>query len=400
MRLNVGILAQNPMTVVGKYELGRQLGVGAFGQVRQCTHLDTGQAFAIKILDLNRVRELGTSVNVRREISVMKKLDHTNVTRLVEVMKSDTHIFIVCELAEGGDLFDKIVEQDLFDEETSRIYFRQILDAVEYCHSRGVCHRDLKPENILLAEDGTVRVTDFGFSRAFIDQDTLLQVYTRCGTPNYIAPEVLSGRAYDPRAADVWSMGVVLFVMLAGYLPFDETELDDLYSKIRKASFKFPRHMKPLARDLLLRIITPNPTKRLTIQGIREHPWMTKSSLSRRTLSGRKMSIQVSLKYAGGKERVSPESSDDSYSSDSSNGAFSSNGGTTSSSSNTAQTQQGTATATYAGVARHATVAAPAFPAVVDTPPPSDYTELEALPVRRRTRTPQTTSGSGIRSNV
>jgi 5'-AMP-activated protein kinase catalytic alpha subunit len=358
--------------IVGKYRVGRQLGAGAFGQVRLCTHLDTGQEYAVKIMELNRVKELGMSVNVRREISIMKKLDHPNVIKLIEVLKSDTHIFIVCELATGGDLFDKIVEQDLFDEETTRMYFTQILDAAEYCHSKGICHRDLKPENVLLASDGSVRITDFGFSRAFLDHDTVLQVYTRCGTPNYIAPEVLSGRAYNPMAADVWSAGVVLFVMLAGYLPFDEPELETLYRKIKRGSFKFPRHIRPLARDLLLGILTINPANRLTIGQIRAHSWMLKPLLSTRKL-GRKLSTQISLRFAGGAERVSPSGSeDDSYDS-----------ATSSSSPNESSSAQHDTYASVAARGLSLTVSPPHQPQDEKESPPAPASRLHVLPSLR-----------------
>ncbi|KAG5182853.1 kinase-like domain-containing protein [Tribonema minus] len=280
---------------VGKYELLNLLGDGAFGQVRLGVHSDTGQRVAIKVMDVDRIKEQRMCRSVRREISVMKRLKHPNVLSLIEVLKSESHVFLVCELAEGGDLFDKIVDQDMFDEETTRTYFTQILDAMEYCHSVGICHRDLKPENILLAADGSIRVADFGFSRAFLDHGTVLEVYTRCGTPNFCAPEVLSGRRYDPVKADVWSLGVVLFVMLAGYLPFDDVSMDDLCAKIRVADFSFPHHVRALARGLVSLMLTADPSQRIGVADIRRHPWMARRSLSRRTC-GRKLSTRVSLR--------------------------------------------------------------------------------------------------------
>ncbi|KAG5182971.1 putative serine/threonine kinase [Tribonema minus] len=275
--------------IIGDFELTNLLGEGAFGQVRLGTNMRTEERVAVKIMELQRIKDLGMSVNVRREISSLKKLRHPNVVKLIEVLKSSSHIYLVCELAEGGDLFDKIAEQELFDEETTRNYFRQILAGVSYCHSMGICHRDLKPENILLAADGTVRISDFGFSRACIDQHAVIQVYTRVGTPNFIAPEVLSGRGYDAFSADVWSAGAVLFVMLAGYLPFDEEDLESLYTKIRRGEFKYPRYVHPLARNLISSMLVVDPLKRNTIEGVLKDPWMTNKHLDksrvRRTLS-------------------------------------------------------------------------------------------------------------------
>ncbi|KAG5191358.1 kinase-like domain-containing protein [Tribonema minus] len=265
------------MYVVGKYELTNKLGDGAFGEVLG-THIDTGARVSVKMMDLHQVRDMGRSRNVLRKISMLMKLDHAGIVHLIEVLKSDHHIFLVC--AEGGDLFDKLVQQEVFNEQTARTYFAKIADAVDYCHQQGVCHRDLKPENLFLSADGRLLISDFGFSRAFIDHDTLMDVYTRCGTPNYCAPEVFTCRSYDARAADVWSMGVVLYVMVAGYLPFDERSLSTLYHKICTADYKCPRHMPRAARQLIERIIVVDPAARITLAEIKAHPWMASTKYS------------------------------------------------------------------------------------------------------------------------
>ncbi|KAG5190064.1 putative serine/threonine kinase, partial [Tribonema minus] len=272
--------------LVGKYKLTSVIGEGAFGQVRLGTHVDTGLRVAVKVMDLDRVRKEGMSVHVRREISLLKKLDHPRVVRLVEVLKSSRNLFLVSALAEGGDLFDKMASQEAFDETAARRHFSQMLEGVSYCHSRGICHRDLKPENVLLDAEGNVQITDFGFSRTFLEEGAVLQMYTRCGTPNYIAPEVISGRGYRGPPADVWSLGVILYAIMAGSLPFDEESLPDLYAKIREGEFAFPRHFPSLARGLVSGMLTVAVDDRLTLEGVAAHPWMSSDARLSRARTG------------------------------------------------------------------------------------------------------------------
>ena len=161
-----------------------------------------------------------------------------NIVKLYEVLASRSKIFIVLELVTGGELFDKIVAEGKLDEANARAYFRQLLKGLKYCHSQNVCHRDLKPENLLLDANGLLKISDFGLSAMYAGSDpdegraTLL--HTTCGTPNYVAPEVLADKGYDGRAADVWSSGVILYVLMAGFLPFDEQHMSKLFAKIQK----------------------------------------------------------------------------------------------------------------------------------------------------------------------
>ena len=176
----------------------------------------------------------------------MKLVHHKSIVKLMEVLASRTKIFIVIELVTGGELFDKIVSAGRLDEDKARLYFRQLVDGVEYCHSKGVCHRDLKPENLLLDENGMLKISDFGLS-ALYDGDAdgnssrSQLLHTTCGTPNYVAPEVLADKGYDGRTADVWSCGVILYVLLAGFLPFDEPTMTALFRKIQSADFECPK---------------------------------------------------------------------------------------------------------------------------------------------------------------
>ncbi|XP_073037979.1 CBL-interacting serine/threonine-protein kinase 3-like isoform X2 [Primulina eburnea] len=261
---------------IGKYEVGRTIGEGTFAKVKFAKNSETGQPVALKILDKDKVLKHKMSEQIRREIATMKLIKHPNVVRLYEVMASKTKIFIVMEFVTGGELFDNIANHGRMKEDDARKYFKQLINAVDYCHSRGVFHRDLKPENLLLDDAGNLKVSDFGLSALSqtVRDDGLL--HTTCGTPNYVAPEVLNDRGYDGATADLWSCGVILFVLLAGYLPFDDANLMNLYSKISSAEFTCPSWFSFGAMKLIARILEPNPLKRITIPEILEDEWFKK----------------------------------------------------------------------------------------------------------------------------
>ncbi|CAL1398719.1 unnamed protein product [Linum trigynum] len=264
-------------TRVGKYELGRTVGEGSFAKVKFAKNVETGDSVAIKILDREQVLRHKMVEQLKREISTMKLIKHPNVVKIFEVMASRSKIYIVLEFVDGGELFDKIAKHGRLKEDEARKYFQQIINAVDFCHSRGVYHRDLKPENLLLDSFGVLKVSDFGLS-AFappqIRGDGLL--HTACGTPNYVAPEVLKDKGYDGAASDVWSCGVILFVLMAGYLPFDESNLMALYQKICNADFTFPSWFSSGAKKLIKRILDPNPLTRISIPEILEDEWFKK----------------------------------------------------------------------------------------------------------------------------
>lgn len=261
---------------VGKYEIGKTLGEGSFAKVKFAKNVETGESVAIKVLDRDQVLRHKMVEQIKREISTMKLIKHPNVVKLFEVMASKTKIYIVLEYVDGGELFDKIAKHGRLKEDEARRYFQQLVNAVDYCHSRGVYHRDLKPENLLLDSYGALKVSDFGLS-AFSQQvrdDGLL--HTACGTPNYVAPEVLNDKGYDGTSADIWSCGVILFVLMAGFLPFDEPNLMALYKKILKADFSCPSWFSSGAKKLIKRILDPNPLTRITISEILQNEWFNK----------------------------------------------------------------------------------------------------------------------------
>ncbi|XP_056160418.1 CBL-interacting serine/threonine-protein kinase 9 isoform X3 [Syzygium oleosum] len=263
-------------TRVGRYELGKTIGEGSFAKVKFAKHLDSGDSFAIKIIDRHHVLRHKMVEQIKREISTMKLIKHPNVIKIFEVIASKTKIYIVLEFVDGGELFDEIAKHGRLREDDARRYFQQLIDAVDYCHSRGVYHRDLKPENLLLDTYGVLKVSDFGLSTFSkkVREDGLL--HTACGTPNYVAPEVLTDNGYDGTSSDIWSCGVILFVLMAGYLPFDEANLIALYRKICNADFACPSWFSSGAKNLIKRILDPSPLTRITIPEIREDEWFKK----------------------------------------------------------------------------------------------------------------------------
>ncbi|KAI4386182.1 hypothetical protein MLD38_004137 [Melastoma candidum] len=261
---------------VGKYEVGRTIGEGTFAKVKFARNSETGEPVALKILDKEKVLKHKMAEQIKREIETMKLIKHPNVVQLYEVIGSKTKIFLVMEFVTGGELFDKIVNHGRMREDEARRYFQQLINAVDYCHSRGVYHRDLKPENLLLDAAGNLKVSDFGLSALSqqVRDDGLF--HTTCGTPNYVAPEVLNDKGYDGATADLWSCGVVLFVLLAGYLPFDDSNLMNLYKKISAAEFTCPPWLSFDAMKLITRILDPNTMTRITIPETLEDPWFKK----------------------------------------------------------------------------------------------------------------------------
>ncbi|XP_009397401.2 CBL-interacting protein kinase 23-like isoform X1 [Musa acuminata AAA Group] len=263
-------------TRVGKYELGRTLGEGTFAKVKFAKNLETGENVAIKIFDKDKILRHKMVGQIKREISTMKLVRHPNVVRMYEVMASKTKIYMVLEFITGGELFDRIARNGKLKEDEARKYFQQLIDAVDYCHSRGVFHRDLKPENLLLDSNGVLKISDFGLSALpqQVREDGLL--YTTCGTPNYVAPEVVKDKGYDGARADIWSCGVILFVLMAGYLPFEDSNLMSLYKKIFKADFTCPSWFSTSVKKLIKRILDPKPQTRITIPEIIENEWFKK----------------------------------------------------------------------------------------------------------------------------
>lgn len=263
--------------LLGKYEVGKLLGHGTFAKVylARCVTTDSQSQVAIKVIDKEKIIKVGLMSQIKREISILRRLRHPNIVQLFEVMATKSKIYFVMEYVKGGELFNKVSKGRL-KEEVARKYFQQLISAVGFCHSRGVFHRDLKPENLLLDENGDLKVSDFGLSAVSdqIRQDGLF--HTFCGTPAYVAPEVLGRRGYDAAKVDIWSCGVVLFVLMAGYLPFHDQNIMAMYKKIYKGEFRCARWFTPDLIKLLNRLLDTNPETRIKIPEIMETKWFKK----------------------------------------------------------------------------------------------------------------------------
>ncbi|KAL2338211.1 hypothetical protein Fmac_012657 [Flemingia macrophylla] len=258
--------------ILDKYEMGRLLGQGNFAKVYHARNLATNEAVAIKVIKKEKLKKERLVKQIKREVSVMRLVRHPHIVQLKEVMATKGKIFLVMEYVRGGELFSKVAEGKL-TEDLARRYFQQLISAVDFCHSRGVTHRDLKPENLLLDHNHDLKVSDFGLS-ALPDQrraDGLL--LTPCGTPAYVAPEVLKKKGYDGSKADIWSCGVILYALLAGYLPFQGENVMRIYRKAFRGDYAFPEWISPQAKTLISNLLVADPARRYSVPDIMNDPW-------------------------------------------------------------------------------------------------------------------------------
>ncbi|XP_031619529.1 serine/threonine-protein kinase SIK3 homolog isoform X2 [Contarinia nasturtii] len=255
---------------VGYYELEKTIGKGNFAVVKLASNIVTKSKVAIKIIDKTCLDD-DNLAKTYREISILKLLRHPHITRLYEVMESKNMIYLVTEYAPRGEIFDHLVANGRMKEEEAARVFAQTVSAVEYCHNKGVVHRDLKAENVLLDNDMNIKLADFGFSNTFV-QNTYLKTW--CGSPPYAAPEVFLGLEYDGPRADIWSLGVVLYVLVCGALPFDGATLHDLRSMVVSGKFRIPFFMSQDCEHLIRHMLVVEPEKRYTLKQISQHRWM------------------------------------------------------------------------------------------------------------------------------
>lgn len=253
------------------YELDRTIGTGGFGKVKLATHILTGEKVAVKIMDKTK---LGKDLpRVKLEISALKSLSHPNICKLYQVIDTETHCYVVMEYCSGGELFDHIVEKNRLSEMESRMFFRQIISAVSYLHDNGYAHRDLKPENILLDKEQNLKLIDFGLcAKPQGGMDSLLQ--TSCGSPTYAAPELIQGVKYHGSEVDIWSMGVILYALLCGCLPFESDNIDELFKKILRGKYIEPGWLSSGSRRLLRRMLCVDPVLRIQISELINDSWV------------------------------------------------------------------------------------------------------------------------------
>jgi len=256
---------------IGPFVLGKTLGTGTTGKVKLAFHKETGAKVAVKIISKEFLSTRQTVLKkVEREIAAMKVLSHSSVLRLYDVYESDKHLFLVLEHVEGGELFDYLIKKGRLDASEALVHFQQIIFGLDYCHSYLICHRDLKPENLLLDENKNIKIADFGMA-SLMRKGNLLS--TSCGSPHYASPEVVQGVKYEGTSADIWSCGVILYALLTGKLPFDDDNIRRLLSKVKSGIFSMPPFLHKDIKDLLWKMLVVDPSKRITMQEIKQNIW-------------------------------------------------------------------------------------------------------------------------------
>ncbi|XP_030235258.1 serine/threonine-protein kinase MARK1 isoform X4 [Gadus morhua] len=249
---------------IGNYRLLKTIGKGNFAKVKLARHVLTGREVAVKIIDKTQLNPTSLQ-KLFREVRIMKILNHPNIVKLFEVIETEKTLYLVMEYASGGEVFDYLVAHGRMKEKEARAKFRQIVSAVQYCHQRRIVHRDLKAENLLLDADMNIKIADFGFSNEFTLGSKL---DTFCGSPPYAAPELFQGKKYDGPEVDVWSLGVILYTLVSGSLPFDGQNLKELRERVLRGKYRIPFYMSTDCENLLKKLLVLNPVKR----GSLEHP--------------------------------------------------------------------------------------------------------------------------------
>ncbi|XP_055436948.1 serine/threonine-protein kinase MARK2 isoform X2 [Bubalus kerabau] len=255
---------------IGNYRLLKTIGKGNFAKVKLARHILTGKEVAVKIIDKTQLNSSSLQ-KLFREVRIMKVLNHPNIVKLFEVIETEKTLYLVMEYASGGEVFDYLVAHGRMKEKEARAKFRQIVSAVQYCHQKFIVHRDLKAENLLLDADMNIKIADFGFSNEFTFGNKL---DTFCGSPPYAAPELFQGKKYDGPEVDVWSLGVILYTLVSGSLPFDGQNLKELRERVLRGKYRIPFYMSTDCENLLKKFLILNPSKRGTLEQIMKDRWM------------------------------------------------------------------------------------------------------------------------------
>nr|XP_020484926.1 MAP/microtubule affinity-regulating kinase 4-like isoform X4 [Labrus bergylta] len=255
---------------IGNYRLLKTIGKGNFAKVKLARHVLTGKEVAIKIIDKTQLNPTSLQ-KLFREVRIMKGLNHPNIVQLFEVIETDKTLYLIMEYASGGEVFDYLVSHGRMKEVEARAKFRQIVSAVHYCHTKNIVHRDLKAENLLLDADANIKIADFGFSNEFTLGNKL---DTFCGSPPYAAPELFQGKKYDGPEVDVWSLGVILYTLVSGSLPFDGQNLKELRERVLRGKYRVPFYMSTDCEGILRRFLVLNPSKRCTLEQVMKDKWI------------------------------------------------------------------------------------------------------------------------------
>jgi len=270
------IIQKDRRTFSRVYSLGKPLGSGAYSVVRECTNKKTKAVFAVKVVTKSKL-SVADDAALKDEIDILKNLEHENIIYLKDDFTERSHYYLVTEIMRGGELFDRIVAKTFYNEKEARDLCKTVFEAVAYCHSLNIAHRDLKPENLLLMtkdNDRDVKLADFGFAKRVTSEECLI---TQCGTPGYVAPEVLSHLQYGTKA-DVWSLGVIAYILIGGYPPFMEQNQKVLFRKIKRGDYEFhTEYWGQTSQDVqnfIRSLLTVDPRQRLTCKQALEHTWV------------------------------------------------------------------------------------------------------------------------------
>ncbi|CAM9204513.1 unnamed protein product [Pylaiella littoralis] len=341
--------------IISNYKIGKEIGSGSFGTVNIAEHRGTGEKVAVKCISKSRIQRSNMGAQVKKEITTMKKLDHPNIVHIHEVLMSDSHLYLVMEFVGGGELFTKLVTSGKLAENVAKRYFKQVLEAVQFCHNLYICHRDIKPENILLDAGDNVKIADFGFASIMepeleqkhdrvvhmsaISEDSPLsdqnvqklpdfvpdpkdpptskpnafrnlpsqkmqKMSTMCGTTHYMAPEILNRTSYRGDKADLWSCGVVLFVLLSGFLPFDSNDPDMVVLKIKSGTFVTPTSISGPAQDVIKQLLAANPILRPSAKTVLRSEWFGGVSLHRSAPAAQPFTTRSRSHHTGKREKL------------------------------------------------------------------------------------------------
>nr|XP_020478894.1 MAP/microtubule affinity-regulating kinase 4 [Monopterus albus] len=255
---------------IGNYRLLKTIGKGNFAKVKLARHILTSREVAIKIIDKTQLNPTSLQ-KLYREVRIMKMLNHPNIVRLFEVIETEKTLYLIMEYASGGEVFDYLVSHGRMKEKEARAKFRQIVSAVHYCHQKNIVHRDLKAENLLLDADSNIKIADFGFSNEFTAGSKL---DTFCGSPPYAAPELFQGKKYDGPEVDIWSLGVILYTLVSGSLPFDGQNLKELRERVLRGKYRVPFYMSTDCEGILRHFLVLNPARRCSLEQIMKDKWI------------------------------------------------------------------------------------------------------------------------------
>ncbi|ODN06061.1 Testis-specific serine/threonine-protein kinase 1 [Orchesella cincta] len=270
------------------YRMGKLIGEGSYSKVRLCprrSDTEDGQekdpAVACKVINKRKASSDFVNKFLPRELQIVSKIKHLNIVRVYDVVEFDNHVYIFMDYCNNGDLLEYVKQRGFIKEARSQHYFRQVLSAVKYLHGLDIAHRDLKCENVLLTADDHVRLSDFGFARSCRDSKSGKRILssTYCGSCAYAAPEILQGTSYNPKLYDMWSLGCILFIMLTGHMPFDESNVPKMLQHQMERNLNYPHQMEGVisksAKRLIKHLLEPDVTRRATIEQAISNGWFS-----------------------------------------------------------------------------------------------------------------------------